>query len=227
LASSTTRPGCLGALFGFLFQSTQNTGSTENLPYRVRDDFLSSAELSFFGVLNVVLQGRAVVCAKVNLSDIFFVAHPNENQAAYNRISRKHVDFLVCDLTTVKPLFGIELDDASHTRADRQKRDEFVEAVFRTAALPLVRIPAQQAYNVATLAAEIATYLGGRQAAAAPTSTEDAPQMTSESGVPMCPKCHVPMVLRSAKRGDNAGQEFYGCVNYPKCRAIVELPQSK
>ncbi len=36
-----------------------------------------------------------------------------------------------------------------------------------------------------------------------------------------CPQCGSDMVLRTAKRGDNKGQQFWGCSSYPKCRAIV------
>lgn len=34
----------------------------------------------------------------------------------------------------------------------------------------------------------------------------------------ICPKCGGKLVLRTAKRGDNTGNQFYGCSNYPKCR---------
>ena len=33
-----------------------------------------------------------------------------------------------------------------------------------------------------------------------------------------CPLCAKPMVRRSAKRGANAGGEFWGCTGYPTCR---------
>ena len=46
-----------------------------------------------------------------------------------------------------------------------------------------------------------------------------------ESTVPLCPKCKAPMVRRTAKRGVNAGNEFWGCGNYPQCRGIVEIEQ--
>jgi len=36
-----------------------------------------------------------------------------------------------------------------------------------------------------------------------------------------CPKCGSLMVLRTAKRGPNAGRKFYGCPRYPKCKATV------
>lgn len=36
-----------------------------------------------------------------------------------------------------------------------------------------------------------------------------------------CPKCGSSMILRIAKKGQNAGEKFYGCSSYPKCKAIV------
>lgn len=35
---------------------------------------------------------------------------------------------------------------------------------------------------------------------------------------PTCPKCGSAMVRRSARRGSNAGQAFFGCSQYPACR---------
>ncbi len=38
--------------------------------------------------------------------------------------------------------------------------------------------------------------------------------------VKICPKCGGQLILRTAKRGEQAGQHFYGCSNFPKCRYI-------
>jgi len=38
-----------------------------------------------------------------------------------------------------------------------------------------------------------------------------------------CPKCDAPMVHRVAKRGKNAGNEFWGCSTFPKCRSILPI----
>lgn len=35
---------------------------------------------------------------------------------------------------------------------------------------------------------------------------------------PTCVKCNVKMVRRTAKKGKNAGNDFWGCSNYPRCR---------
>jgi uncharacterized membrane protein len=39
----------------------------------------------------------------------------------------------------------------------------------------------------------------------------------------ICPKCGNTLVLRTAKKGENAGKTFYGCSAYPKCRYIRNI----
>lgn len=43
----------------------------------------------------------------------------------------------------------------------------------------------------------------------------------------ICPRCGSQLVLRQAKRGANAGNQFYGCSNYPKCRYIRNLTDNQ
>nr|WP_255762635.1 NERD domain-containing protein [Halomonas alkalisoli] len=38
-----------------------------------------------------------------------------------------------------------------------------------------------------------------------------------------CPKCGSGMVLRTSKRGANAGNRFWGCSAYPKCREMQDV----
>ena len=38
-----------------------------------------------------------------------------------------------------------------------------------------------------------------------------------------CPKCGKPMVLRTAQRGANTGNQFWGCSAYPKCRIVQNI----
>lgn len=40
---------------------------------------------------------------------------------------------------------------------------------------------------------------------------------------PACPKCGSSMVKRTAKQGANAGNMFWGCSDYPKCKGIVAI----
>jgi len=41
---------------------------------------------------------------------------------------------------------------------------------------------------------------------------------TSPEASPSCPTCQLPMVRRTAKKGSNAGSQFWGCSQYPVCR---------
>ena len=43
----------------------------------------------------------------------------------------------------------------------------------------------------------------------------------AEKHTPTCPRCGELMVKRLAKKGEHAGEEFYGCPNYPKCRGVI------
>lgn len=40
---------------------------------------------------------------------------------------------------------------------------------------------------------------------------------------PACPLCRSPMIRRTAKRGANAGMDFWGCSAYPGCNGTREL----
>ncbi|WP_369957697.1 NERD domain-containing protein [Psychrobacter sp. CLB018] len=40
---------------------------------------------------------------------------------------------------------------------------------------------------------------------------------------PACPKCNGEMVKRVAKKGQQQGQTFFGCSQFPKCRGVVNI----
>lgn len=41
-----------------------------------------------------------------------------------------------------------------------------------------------------------------------------------------CPKCGNSMVLRTAKRGSQAGSQFWGCSSYPQCKTMQKIGQN-
>lgn len=55
--------------------------------------------------------------------------------------------------------------------------------------------------------------------APAPQRAQTPPQSRpSAEAAPSCPTCQSPMVRRTAKKGPNAGSQFWGCSKYPACR---------
>ncbi|MTI67903.1 MAG: DUF2726 domain-containing protein [Firmicutes bacterium] len=214
---SKENAGCLSIILPFLKLFTKETKEEEKFPYAIRDDFLSEAEKSFLKVLNQAIYGDMIICPKVNLKDIFFVSSKNEKMKYINKINRKHVDFLLCKKDTLKPLCGIELDDSSHNRKDRIERDNFVNKVFKTAKLPLIRVKNKNSYTVNELKENINIVLKKNKIERKADST------VKESVVPICPKCKTKMVKRTATRGKYKGNEFWGCTNYPKCKETKEI----
>ena len=252
--SNDTAPGCLTRilqLFGIRPRPRENAATP--LPYHAVDALLSPAEVSLYHVLLTVAGDRATICPKVGLGDLFFAKTGDRSRTTSyrNRIDRKHVDFLFCDPRTLAPLGAVELDDASHGRADRVARDAFVDDVFAAAGLPLVHVTAQRAYAPNALRAQLAAadpgmagVVGGGEEAgdeaesaqpepecpegyeparAAVSKTSETSEVAKSGDQPACPTCGTPMVLRTAKRGPHAGEPFWACPNYPQCRGILPL----
>jgi len=53
--------------------------------------------------------------------------------------------------------------------------------------------------------------------------TVESESVVKENHDPTCPKCGSDMALRAAKKGNNAGNQFWGCTNFPKCRKVLSL----
>ena len=73
-----------------------------------------------------------VLFVKVRLLDL---AEPRPHHRKYqlylNKVSAKHVDFVVCSAKS-EPRLVIELDDFTHDTPSRQARDEFVDTVLES-----------------------------------------------------------------------------------------------
>jgi hypothetical protein len=196
-----------------------------------RRDFLSKAERSFYRVLQQAAGRGGVVFAKVRLADLLTPASGVGNegwQIAFNRISARHVDFIICGPDDVVPRLAIELDDASHRQARRQERDDFIESACRSAGLPLLRIPAQRDYAMQQLRTELAAYLDlvpqGPRTQELPAMPQLAPAASAAaSGIPSCPRCGAAMVQRTGKSGPLAGKDFWGCSSFPRCHGLLPL----
>jgi len=181
-------------------------------------NFLSTRCFSLFWVLGLLFNQKS------GWQTFFFVARPNENVAYFNRIAQRHLDFLVCDSATMKPLLGVELDDSSHQRDSRQERDEFVDKVFQAACFPLLRFSAQREYNGREIAERIAPFLKDKMVSTPPSQAPSMPPTVAhDNAAPLCPKCNIPMVIRTVAQGEHKGKQFYGCPNYPRCREVKPL----
>jgi very-short-patch-repair endonuclease len=214
------------------------------LPYEKQPSLFTPAERSFLGVLEQAVSNQFRIMGKVRLGDIVKVKTGLDNktrQSAFNRIQSKHVDFIACDPNDLSIQFAVELDDKSHEREDRQDRDAFVDKVMDAAGIPIIHFQAKRAYVVQevrdTLIAKlnpsedkpadvpVAKPLPSPVAIPVPVANTSNTQTSTANISPKCPSCGAEMVRRKAKSGQNAGNEFWGCSQFPKCRKMIELGQ--
>lgn len=141
---------------------TGNSSQTNEYAYTKQDALFSPAERSFLGVLQQAIGSDAQIFGKVRVADVITPkkgATKSDWQKAFNKISGKHFDFILCNKEDLSIICAIELDDASHNSKTRQKRDQFLEEACKSSSLPLIQIPAKSSYNINEIRALFSTYL--------------------------------------------------------------------
>ncbi len=133
------------------------TASDEGVRYGLKQSLLSPSEKNFLDVLKQVVGDRYVIENQVQLSRIVTPLDSNSNFTNYrdfNQIKAKSIDFVLFD-KNYKPYLCLELDDKSHLRWDRMKRDAFVDAVMKDVGLRIIHIRASYSYNPEDLGKQI------------------------------------------------------------------------
>jgi len=188
----------------------------ERLPYRLRENFMSTPELALLRALQEMAGRHYVICPKVALNDVFYIVRPNENVHFFNKIFRKHVDFLLCEPSTLKPAIGVELVKPV-SRNETRDADQFMEDLFLSAGLPLVHVPSSERYVQSDLTELF------QLAIMKVKNSKPLRAAAKTDSVPMCPVCGKMMVLRIHRNGSNAGKKYYGCMDNPHCAGMVEI----
>jgi hypothetical protein len=129
-----------------------NSEDPDFYPYRLTRSLLTASEKAFYVALMMAAGRRYVVFPKVRLADLCQDLDRWADTAAFNQVSSKHVDFVLCDATTFRPVLAVELNDRSHLRADRRARDALVDRIFRTMGLGVYRQWVRRSYDPAALA---------------------------------------------------------------------------
>lgn len=188
----------------------------ERLPYRLRENFMSAPELALLRALQEMAGRHYVICPKVALNDIFYIVRPNENVHFFNKIFRKHVDFLLCESSAFRPSIGVELVKPV-SKHETRDADQFMEDLFLSAGLPLVHVPTSERYSENDLVELF------QLAIMKVKNSKSLRATTKTDSVPMCPVCGKMMVLRIYRNGPGAGKKYYGCMDSPKCSGMVAI----
>jgi ssDNA-binding Zn-finger/Zn-ribbon topoisomerase 1 len=213
-------------------------------PYQSKDVLCSPAERSFLGVLDNVVEKSHRIFTKVRLADIVNVQsglNASARQSAFNQISGKHLDFVVCDANDLSIIGVIELDDKTHRGKGRKRRDQFLDQTLESAGIPVLRIKAQSTYSIKEISNSLdsAFNIGGEVQFKDNQMMEDDIEISDEKPedkftynpeaeivAPVCPKCGGELIQRIATKGQYAGKKFWGCSNFPKCKFVKKAEQT-
>lgn len=110
--------------------------SSKTYSYARRDPFLRQDEIHLYKRLTTILTDTHIF-PQVAMSA--FVQHKGKASVARNLFAQKYVDYLVCERDTMRPLYVIELDGASHGSARAKKRDSQKNEVLASAGIPIKR----------------------------------------------------------------------------------------
>ena len=133
----------------------------ENETYYKKNIF-TETELNFYRICKMIADEQNLeIFPKMTLKEILYVKDENGNKNPYkyfSKIDKKHIDYTIYDPVKNDIIVCIELDDSSHQRDDRVKRDVYVDAVLYMAGINLVRIPAQRSYNINEIKGTLGIY---------------------------------------------------------------------
>ena len=113
---------------------------------------LTEVEAKFFEQLELLAGGRCRIMCKPRMAD--FVQHLG---SGFQKISQKHVDFLIFRLGDWMPMLAIELDDSSHDSKEASYRDTFKNNLCAHLGLPLLRINVREIENLHRLVKELSS----------------------------------------------------------------------
>lgn len=216
-----------------ILRKSEKTINEPEYPFFKNSSLLTPAELSFKHTLKIAVSDKYEINSKVRLADLISVhksQSKSQRQKSFNQIKAKHIDFVLVDTKTSEILCAIELDDSTHTKADRKSRDSFLDAALKSAKLPLFRFSTKQAYQSKEIWDAISSVLSSSiviEQASDDNRLDNIkvliePELkkiqAEELAERICPKCNALLVERTASRGANLGARFWGCSNFPQCR---------
>ncbi|ELA8176528.1 DUF2726 domain-containing protein [Vibrio alginolyticus] len=117
--------------------------------FRPCETLNTKAEQVFKHVLKSRLPDNLELHCKVRLADLVLPSDP-KNFVSLNKVTSKHVDFVVVDSQSAQIIFAVELDDKSHNSKKSKIQDSEKDYALDSAGVPLYRVKTGSDYHDAT-----------------------------------------------------------------------------
>lgn len=167
-------------------------GKFKKIPY-----LNTKAEHNFFMQLISRLPSDYYVAPKVRLADVCLPDDP-KNIVGFNKIARKHIDFVVVERKTSRVVCAIELDDKSHQRKDSIRRDKEKDYALNSANIPVHRVKAARSYS-RSITGIIETFTNGNNGKFRVNKVDN------------CLRCNSNNVNKVEMSWPNKGKIYYRC----------------
>ena len=136
-------------------RESENKEEEKNINYKdlyiKKDYIMTEQEYKFYRLLkNYTSKNNLNLFAQVSLYAIVNSKYYSD----FNKIKSKSIDFVITDVNR-KIKLCIELDDYTHIKEERRKRDNFIDKLFEELEIKMLRIPVQNYYNMTDIERKI------------------------------------------------------------------------
>lgn len=204
--------------------------SITEFPYKCQPNLFSPAERSFYGVLSQAIKDDTTVFGKIRIADVVNVKtglNRKNWQIAFNRIAKKHFDFVLCSKDDLSVLGVVELDDKSHNSKKQKERDRFIEGVCKASGIVLFRFDVRAGYKISEIRSVLYPKIIEDESKETLLGQQSTGFVGDNSKINHnCPQCSSPLVTKVAKRGKNKGSAFRACSAFPDCKYILKQDDS-
>lgn len=204
-------------------------GRAGDSQYCKQGPLLSPAERLFHQSLFEAVNGQYSIFCKVRLADVLNPKSSGDRskwQTSFNKISAKHLDFVLCEPESFTVVAGVELDDKSHSSQSAQKRDKVKTDSCESACLPLVRIQAKRRYDVGDIRDRLQAYIPlDPLELSVPKETVCVNEESSDSVIPLVSAKEEPSSASEIKPlgASEPADSTEAAPECPKCGALTTL----
>ena len=138
-------------VLGIILKMLNKNKITESINnYLILTSPMTKTELIFCKELKKITNKyNLLIIPQIQLQKIFKV-YNKKDISSFNKIKAKSIDFAIVDNNYNYKMF-IELDDYTHNKSNRIKRDIFINELFKKYNYKLIRIKVQNNYNLEQL----------------------------------------------------------------------------
>lgn len=136
------------AILAIFKVKSQSNDAGEVWPFYAKKLLSQPEQVLYFRLVQALPEH--IILAQVQLSRLLGVKKGNNYQAWFNRINRMSIDFVVCNKDS-SVVAVIELDDATHQKADRQVADAKKDKALSSAGVRMVRWQVKAIPDIATI----------------------------------------------------------------------------